>query len=192
MREIRSGSVCLLALSLLTADCAVARAHRLLVSCTLHTDQKAIQVEAYFDDDTAARGAQVQVLAVNGQELAQGRTDKDGRWTFAAPRPGEYEVVVDAGAGHRKQTGITVPPSTALAEKSDHGSSPAARAENDLVQISDGPSRRDSVSFPLLNLLLGLGMIGLLSLILWWLLQRRRAAPPRSPPALPRVPEGDE
>ena len=35
-------------------------------------------------------------------------TDKNGRFTFPLPEPGEYRIVADAGAGHRAKKTLTV------------------------------------------------------------------------------------
>src|SRR5947199_57600 len=68
-----------------------------------------VELEAYYDDDTPARLAKVRVMGAAGEPLGEGRTDSEGRWSFATPPAGVYRVTVDAGAGHRKALDLTVP-----------------------------------------------------------------------------------
>jgi hypothetical protein len=134
-----------------------------------------VEVEAYFDDDTPARGAKVKVLDGQQAVIAEGRTDREGRWTFAAPEAGTYQVVADAGAGHRATTQITVPAARPPGEQNRSAEKGPAReppsAPESPVPISDSPSRTEFVRFPWLGVLLGLGVIGAASLGLWWLLR---------------------
>src|SRR5205085_2177382 len=85
-----------------------AEAHALSGQCKLVGNQ--VQVEAYFDDDSPAADAHVRVLDGAKGEIAKGRTDAKGGWSFARPAAGKYIVVVDAGAGHRTDIAMTVPP----------------------------------------------------------------------------------
>ena len=155
-------------------------AHNLGVQGKLRAGR--VEVEAYFDDDTPARGAKVKVLTGRQEVIAAGRTDRDGRWSFPAPEAGTYQVEVDAGAGHRTTTQITVPgqrPSAGKTPPPEKGAArdqPLARAQQP-VPISDSPDKDEFVRFPWLGILLGVGIIGAGSLGLWWLLRGGGKAP---------------
>jgi hypothetical protein len=137
-----------------------AAAHALGAECRLRGNQ--VEVEAFFDDDTPAQDAKVTVTDAQQQVIAQGRTDGQGRWSFPAPQPGDYLVLVEAGAGHSARVKMTVP------SVGDSGGA--------AIPISDGPSRREFTSFPLARVGLGLEFIGAGGLAAWFVLRRRRTS----------------
>lgn len=131
-----------------------ARAHALGADVKLRGNR--VEVEAYYSDDTPARDARVTVRERGEQMIAEGRTDDLGRWHFPAPHPGQYTVVVDAGAGHRKTVSVTIP------------DNPPADAT-----VSSGPTRDEFTRFPWDRLVFGLAIIAA-SAIGWRTLRRRR------------------
>jgi len=117
-----------------------ARAHGLGVACAIRGDK--VEVEAFYDDDSAAAKAKVVVVNAKDEVVATGITDEQGLWKFAKPEPGKYEVRVDAGAGHRAKKTLNVPrPDTSSEE-------PAAE-----------PSREEQTQTPWLGVGLGLAAI---------------------------------
>lgn len=139
-------------------------AHGLGAECRLRGGQ--VEVTAYYDDDTPAAGARVRLLDERKQEVVAGRTDAQGRWALPAPAAGKYEVVVDAGAGHRTTRTLTVPAGAAA-------STDAERSDPDAPVISDGPTRAESTRFPWGNLGLGLGLIAGGALVVYALARRK-------------------
>jgi nickel transport protein len=83
-----------------------AAAHALLADVRAGKDR--VTVEAFFDDDTPAAQALVKVFDSGKKIVAEGKTDTKGVWTFPLPPPGEYQLVVDAGAGHRATKKLVV------------------------------------------------------------------------------------
>jgi len=150
----------LVALLVLLVIAPATHAHSLGVSATLRGKQ--VEVEAYYSDDTPARDARVMVHDHAGRFVAEGRTDEQGKWQFAAPQPGPYTVVVDAGAGHRKSTSITVP--AVLPGDPQAGTPPTG-------PISDGPSRAEFTQFPWGRMALGLAIIA--AVAIGWRSSRR-------------------
>jgi hypothetical protein len=143
-----------------------AAAHGLAFDCTRDGDR--IQVEAYFDDDTPARAAKVQVKDEQEQIVAEGRTDDQGRWSFARPQPGRYVVVVDAGGGHRESRPITIGTDTDI-------------LTTEPAPVSGRSHRERFTAFPWLRLGLGLAIIAGLGLAAWGLRRLgRRASTPRA------------
>ena len=120
----------------------LACAHALVAECTLKGGT--VEVVAFYDDDSPAAEAVVKLLDGQKQVVARGRTDARGRWSLPAPAPGEYEVVVDAGAGHRAAERVTVPGAAAQAP----------------VRISEGPGQHERASGQWVKLLIGLLVIG--------------------------------
>ncbi len=147
MRSMSSlpGVVFLALLTGATGDRPVS-AHALGAECKLHGER--VELEAYYDDDTPARDACIQVFDTDKRLRAEGRTDAQGRWSFSAPQPGRYQVLIDAGAGHITQLNLSIPTRTMPSE---------AAAE---MPLGDGPSRQDFTRFPWLKVGLGLAIIG--------------------------------
>jgi hypothetical protein len=139
-------------------------AHAVGVSCILRGDK--VEVEAYFDDDSPAVKAKVQVVNAKGEIVASGVTDEKGNWNFARPAPGKYEVRLDAGAGHRAKKTIDVPVSKPLecAIGSLQGVAvrvrDAAPASSAAPTIAVGPTRAEFTRTPWLNVAIGFGIIG--------------------------------
>ena len=120
-----------------------------------------VQVEAYFDDDSPARAAEVTVTGSGGAVVATGTTDDKGVCTFAAPPAGTYKVVVDAGAGHRATKLFTIPGDPPPAER---------------VVVSEGLSREETTGSRRFAMV-GLGLVAIAgtSASLWWTQRRNRA-----------------
>jgi hypothetical protein len=148
MRRFLSSALLAIGMSAFSPN--LAAAHALLVDCNLRDGK--VEVEAYYDDDTPAPKARVKVIDALEQMVAGGVTDQKGSWSFAMPAPGKYVVVVDAGAGHRKEKTIEVPaqPDESIAPK-------------DEAPIGDAPKRDDLTRIPWLKIAIGLVIIGGLS-----------------------------
>lgn len=135
-----------LAAWVLLASPAVADAHAVGVEARLKDGR--VIVEAFYDDDTAAGDARVVVTDPDGKVAVEGKTDKDGKWSFPAPPAGKYKVTVDAGAGHRAAVSLTIPaapPTPAPGEQAaDSGpvSSPSIATDGELT-VSEGPTRSE-------------------------------------------------
>jgi hypothetical protein len=151
-----------LALAALLLAAGPLRAHALYAECRLRGDR--VIVEAFYSDDTPARGAAVTVRDEVGREVAAGRTGETGEWSFARPPAGKYEVTADAGAGHRKRVTMTIPTDTALGT---HSPPPEE------VVVTAGPTRDELTRFPWLRVALGLGAIAVLAGVLLVALRRR-------------------
>src|SRR5207237_711681 len=105
-----------------------------------------VTVEAFYDDNTPAENATVTITDPGGKVVAEGKTDARGVWAFPAPPPGKYNMVVDAGAGHRKTKELTIPagkpPATTPAQSTPAAAPPADRPGEELT-VSDGPTRSE-------------------------------------------------
>src|SRR5438874_771922 len=138
--------------------------HALHAEAKLHGDT--VTVEAFYSDNTPAIDAAITVRDAAGKEIAAGRTNDRGIWSFPRPAAGKYEVVADAGAGHRAQATATIPSEAALRVLS-----PAPEE----VIVTGGPTREELTRFPWLRVAIGLATIGGLAILLW-LVNRGRAA----------------
>lgn len=170
-----------LAMFLVLAAVQPAFAHALGAECKLRGDR--VEVEAYYDDDTPARNARVTVQDAAKKNVAEGRTNSKGFWSFSRPEPGWYRVTVDAGAGHRTTVTITVPSTeaeAAVAASASSGECDCCRdaatssGEEEAVKLSEGPGREEFTRTPWLKIGFGLGTIVGFSLAAWWVLRFRR------------------
>jgi prepilin-type N-terminal cleavage/methylation domain-containing protein len=158
---------------------AIASAHALGADCVLRGGR--VELEAYYSDDTAAGHATVRVLDPADTVIANGHTDERGRWSFAAPPPGRYYVVVDAGAGHRARIRLIVPPgsqgasssSSSTEEKCDCCEESDGTRADTAMQISEGPTRRNFSAFPWSKIGLGFGILAALGFGSRLVLRRR-------------------
>jgi cobalt/nickel transport system permease protein len=79
-----------------------ARAHLPEADFTVLPDRK-IRIEGWFDPGAdPMKGAKVQVFRPDNHLLVQGQMDDEGRFVFQFEVAEQLEVVVSAGAGHRK------------------------------------------------------------------------------------------
>jgi len=136
-------------------------AHGVGVECKAR-DAK-VWVTVFFDDDTDAVDAIVVVLD-GEREIAKGKTNSMGIWTFPTPKPGKYQVIVDAGMGHKTKTTVTISPK-AEAPKTD--------APKTAEQVNDGPSREDATRFPWTRIGIGLAVVGLVAAAFLFVRTRR-------------------
>ncbi len=173
---------------LLTFSAGIARGHALGADCRLTTthvrvslpwpitmslaptclvpiaiSDSHIVVDAFYSDSTPARRARVELLDTKGQLLQKANADDSGRCRFPAPGPGDYSVVVNAGAGHRVEQSVKIP--TAKTQPTIG----VVRVESDINV--EGASRDRLTRFPWLNVVVGLSVIATVTLIV--LLARR-------------------
>src|SRR5438128_521802 len=146
--RLRRGLLALLAFGVIAAE---ARAHGLGVGWKVREGR--IHVAAFFDDDTAPRYALVLVRNAVGDTIANGKTDTEGEWSFPTPKAGEYEVIVDAGGGHRTARKLIVR-ATGAEERQLEFTEPSHEhqtAEPGVV-VEGGDQRSEFTQFPWLRL----------------------------------------
>jgi hypothetical protein len=141
------------AIAFLTVGASHAFAHKMYVEAKVLTDH--IRVEAYYEDDTPAQEAKVKILK-DDAVVAEGRTDERGVWTCTLP-PGHYSARAET-LGHAANGEFDVPERTA-----------------DVVEPSDD-QRAANTSFPVWRVVIGLAIIGTLSLFGYILRHRARIA----------------
>lgn len=97
--------VALTLLSLVLCPWSLARAHRLDAEYVVLPGHK-VQVECWFETGDSPRAAKVQVFRAGGQLLAEGQLNDQGLFIFSFQDVEPLTVVVNAGAGHRKELRI--------------------------------------------------------------------------------------
>jgi hypothetical protein len=127
-------------------------AHAVGVTCTINADK--VEVEAFYDDDSPAFKAKVQIVNAQEEVIANGITDKDGKWTFATPTPGKYQVRIDAGAGHRAKKALLIPGEEPKSAATVEVSPPVV-----VEPVVEAPTREEMTRTPWLRIGVGLGAI---------------------------------
>src|SRR5277367_4787241 len=78
---------------------AVARAE-LETFCTV-VRGNIVEIEVHNEDQTPAKGLKVALVDAQKNVVAAGKINADGEWSWPAPAPGAYEVVLDPGTGDK-------------------------------------------------------------------------------------------
>ena len=146
-----------LALAVVLIAPAAAAAHDL--RSTVKVEAAVIRVEADYEGEDPAPGANVSITDANGVVVASGKTDDKGVWTCPRLPPGAYKLVVEQ-AGHRSRKDFDVP--------------------GDGTSATFTPDRLDKR----VGLLIGLGVVLGGSLLFWF--ARRKPDRPLNPAADPR------
>ena len=157
MTQLTRGTIVFAAVGLLAFP-SLAQAHALGAEAKLKDGT--VYVEAFFDDDSAAIDAKIHVEDEAKKVVAEGRTDKKGRWSFPAPAAGKYRVIVDAGAGHRASVGLTIP---GVAATTAPSAPPPDQKKAEELVVSDG-TRSEFTGIPWLKVAIGLGVVSLVGI----------------------------
>ena len=96
----------LLAILFVTCFPVIAFAHGLAVKASQTSDT--VRVVAFFDTEDPAEETEITMIAADGRVIAKGMTDSKGVFTFPTPEAGEYQIVADAGLGHRAKTMLSI------------------------------------------------------------------------------------
>ncbi len=169
-----------------------AQAHRLEAEYRVLPNRQ-VQVESWFDETgDSPKGARVQVFRANGQLLTEGRLNDQGLFTFALARIERLQLVISAGAGHRKELLVTADELTrrltGIYVTGLLPSSPPVLPALVVLLICD-PQNAFSVPQPradrstrvsVVNVLVGIGSLAVIAMVALGLRKGRR---PRSPEA---------
>ncbi|WP_020468842.1 carboxypeptidase-like regulatory domain-containing protein [Zavarzinella formosa] len=98
-----------------------AHAHKMLATCRLTETE--VLVEVYYEDDSPADGAKIQIRQGDAV-LVEGRTDDTGKWTALRLASGEY-VLRAEHYGHVVLEPFTVPDSNLKPEETPLKREPA-------------------------------------------------------------------
>lgn len=127
-------------------------AHQLLLETKIEATQ--VRVEAFFDDDSPADEAAIQVISEGGEVIAKGKTDANGVWYFLRPKTGSYTLKASS-VGHVGKKTLVVP--------------------EEPKPVETPSTREEQTQTPWAKIGIGLGLIFLSTL--GWLFFRKRATP---------------
>jgi len=138
------GFLLLILLSHIAMPAPAALAHNVLLSAYVEGDR--VFVEGGFGDGTPCENSGIKVFDPSEQLLLEGKTDKNGEFSFVPPQTTDLTVVLDAGMGHRAE--YTVPaedlPNIARSQKDTVNSSAALPVEAQEPQGQDTVCSVDS------------------------------------------------
>ncbi|HJZ93588.1 MAG TPA: carboxypeptidase-like regulatory domain-containing protein [Gemmataceae bacterium] len=149
-----------LAALVVVALASPAFAHKLELVSKQVGDQ--LRVEAFYADDTPAQEAKVTV-SIEGNVVAEGRTDEKGVWTCPKPAPGTYSVRVES-VGHAAKETLVI-------------ADAALAAEPESTAPAESSARFAKTATPWRRIALGLGLIAGVSILSYVL---RKNAPRRN------------
>ena len=72
-------------------------------------DKKIVRIESFYTDGGFPKDAVVMVMDHAEKEIAKGKTNGKGEWSFSRPKPGKYLIQLDAGQGHKLKVQFLVP-----------------------------------------------------------------------------------
>jgi hypothetical protein len=134
----------------------LARAHRLEADYRVLPDQR-VQVESWFDQGGVPRAAHVQVMGPDGELVAEGALNDNGVFVFRYPRAQPLKVIVEAGAGHRKEIYVLQADlERGLAAAAPAGSSSAVPQE---LEVPAVPLVARGTRVSVTDVLIGLGFV---------------------------------
>jgi nickel transport protein len=80
---------------------APAMAHR--VSVFAYVSNGMVYSEGYFPDGKPVVNGDIEVFDSKKQNLLQGKTDQEGRFSFPVPAKDNLTIVINAAMGHRSE-----------------------------------------------------------------------------------------
>lgn len=97
--SIGLGVILIVAIILAPGSYSPAMAHK--VSIFAFKEGDTVYTESYLSDGTKAVNSLVEVFDTKGEKLLEGKTDKDGKFSFKAPKNTGMKIVLTASMGHR-------------------------------------------------------------------------------------------
>jgi hypothetical protein len=145
----------LLVVLILLLAAGPARAHRLDAAYTVLSDRQ-VRIESWFDLGGIPKGATVQVFRPGQRLLVEGQLDKEGYFVFHYAEVEPLEVIVSAGAGHRKNFTIPAERLEALDASDPPGEPASATKAHETIRAADaGDAWRERIK----DVLLGVGFL---------------------------------
>ena len=87
--------------SIVLAVFAALPAHAHKVNIFAYVEDAKIHTESYFPDGKAVEGGAIEVLDSQGQKVAEGVTDKEGKCVIPIPKEDDLTIVINASMGHK-------------------------------------------------------------------------------------------
>ncbi len=87
------------ALFLIALTAGTAFAHK--INIFAYVEDGTVYTESYFHDGRPVEKGKITVMAEGKQKLLEGKTDKQGLFSFAVPRVDDLTIILDSGMGHK-------------------------------------------------------------------------------------------
>ena len=89
----------LLPLFLLLLSAGPALAHK--VNVFAYVEDGTVYTESYFPDGKPVENGTIEVFNADNTKLLEGKTDKEGKFSFKLPKKEDLTIVINASMGHR-------------------------------------------------------------------------------------------
>ena len=73
------------------------------VNVFAYVEGNTVVVEGYFHDGAKCRDCAIEAFGSDGNKIAEGKTDEDGRFSFEAPAADDLLLLLTASMGHRAE-----------------------------------------------------------------------------------------
>ncbi|WP_305042467.1 carboxypeptidase-like regulatory domain-containing protein [Geoalkalibacter sp.] len=89
----------LLLMLLVFLAAAPAWAHK--VNIFAYVEKQTVHTESYFSAGRPVQKGRILVFDSNREQLLEGQTDAEGRFSFPLPKVDDLTIVIEAGMGHK-------------------------------------------------------------------------------------------
>ena len=140
-------------------------AHRVMLFVYVEGDR--IFTESYFSDGKRCQNSRIEVFDSFGKKLLEGKTNKDGEFSFKSPKRTGLKIVLTAGMGHKDEYVLPA------GELPDVAEGRAWKYEPHQTEKKVFQARKGGVSF--IQVMGGIGFIfGIMGIILYFRSRRGR------------------
>lgn len=131
----------------LTLTAGIADAHRVIVFAWVEGDT--VFTESKFPGGRKVVDGKIIVYDQEGTQLLEGKTDDHGKFSFKAPRRTAMKIVVEAGAGHRGEWGLSLKEVAAGGDGEKGtmvtGNTDSRKPERERMGIAGGTESQDEI-----------------------------------------------
>jgi nickel transport protein len=104
----------------------IGSAHAHKVNIFAYVEDDTVFTESYFNDGTKCIHSTVTVLDKQGSKLLEGKTDKDGLFSFQIPLYTDLRIILTASMGHRaeymlRKSELSLTPSRIMDQSQEQG-----------------------------------------------------------------------
>ena len=85
----------------IVASMGTARAHK--VNVFAYAEDGTIHTESYFPDGRPVEEGTIEVYDQSNNKLLEGKTDREGKFSFSVPKKEDLTIVIIAGMGHKNE-----------------------------------------------------------------------------------------
>jgi nickel transport protein len=88
-------------LAVILACASTALAHRVILFA--YAEEDTVFTESYFSDGKKCHNSRIEVFDTFGNKLLEGKTDKNGQFSFKPPKRTDLKIILTASMGHKDE-----------------------------------------------------------------------------------------